>query len=477
MEKNKYKKLISNTFVFTIGSVGSKLITFFLVPLHTNVLTKGEYGLADLVNSISNVIVPFLGLVIQDAILRFALSKSSNKGSVIKVAFILFLPGMLLCFCLIPIFDLYPPVSGWGFYIAALSFSSMLYNISFTYAKAKEKNILYSVASILSTLIIASTNILLLVCFNEGVRGYLVANILGLFIPSMVVILATHSLKDAFLAPFDKRLMKEMVLYSLPLIANNLSWWILSSSDKVMIEYFLSTGDLGLYTAASKVPALLTVITTIFASAWTISSIKEYDEGKDKVFFSNVFKYYSLLLFLASLVIIFILKPFMQIYVGADFYDSWRLVPFLIIGAVFYSFGSFFGAIFGALKKNSVCTITTIIAGFINIVVNLVLIPRIGLIAASLSTGISYIAIGVIRMFFSRRYFRFDIDFLRFGINSSVLILCTLFVFLDILNIYIYLLSSLGLLFLILFNFQDLLGLFRFIKIFLMRKKESNETN
>ena len=189
-------------------------------------------------NSISNVIVPFLGLVIQDAILRFALSKSSNKGSVIKVAFILFLPGMLLCFCLIPIFDLYPPVSGWGFYIAALSFSSMLYNISFTYAKAKEKNILYSVASILSTLIIASTNILLLVCFNEGVRGYLVAIILGLFIPSMVVILATHSLKDAFLAPFDKRLMKEMVLYSLPLIANNLSWWILSSSDKVMIEYF-----------------------------------------------------------------------------------------------------------------------------------------------------------------------------------------------------------------------------------------------
>ena len=80
-------------------------------------------------------------------------------------------------------------------------------------------------------------------------------------------------------------------------------------------------------------------------------------------------------------------------------------------------------------------------------------------------------------MFFSRRYFRFDIDFLRFGINSLVLILCTLFVFLDILNIYIYLLSSLGLLFLILFNFQDLLGLFRFIKIFLMRKKESNETN
>ena len=143
-----------------------------------------------------------------------------------------------------------------------------------------------------------------------------------------------------------------MIKYSAPLIANNLSWWILSSSDKVMIEFFIKD-DLGLYTAASKIPALLSIVTTIFASAWTISSIKEYDDDgeKDKSFYSNVFKFFSLLMFSVALAILLVLKPFMSIYVGKEFFESWVFVPFLILGTVFYSFGSFFGAIFGALKR------------------------------------------------------------------------------------------------------------------------------
>lgn len=466
----KYKTLFKDTLIFGIGSLGSKLITFLLVPLYTNILTKAEYGIADLISVISNIIVPLAGLVIQDAVLRFGLSKVYDKGDIIKNAFILFLPGCLLCAVSMPLIWLYKPATEWVFYIFALSVSTMLYNIVFNYAKAKGMNLLYALGSILSTLVLAVGNILFLVVFKSGVAGYLISNVLGVLLPALVLLVCTRSIGDAIKAKFDKTLLLSMVKYSLPLIANNLSWWILSSSDKVMIESYLSADDLGLYTAASKIPALLTVVTTIFSSAWTISSIKEYDGEKDKSFYSNVFKYFSLLMFFGSLVIILVLKPFVSVYVGKDFFGSWVFVPFLVIGTVFFSFGSFYGAIFGALKKNISCTITTIIAGLINIIINLLLIPNIGVVAAALSTAISYLVIGVARMLYSRRFFKFHIDFFRFGINSLIVILCSTFAYFDFISIYIV--AGSGLLLFVLINARDFFGLYHFVGTLFKRRSE-----
>jgi len=472
MNKNKkYGLLFKNTLIFAIGSLGSKLITFFLVPLYTNVLTKSEYGTADLISTIANIMVPVCGLVIQDAVLRFGLSKDYNKASVIKNAFILFLPGALLCLAITPFFGLYPAVSEWGLYIFAISISTMLYNIVFNYAKAKDMNKLYAFGSILSTLILAISNILLLLVFKSGIQGYLISNTLCLLLPSLVLLVATKSISDSLKAPYSKDLLVEMIKYSAPLIANNLSWWILSSSDKVMIEFFLSKDDLGLYTAASKIPALLSIVTTIFASAWTISSIKEYDDDgeKDKSFYSNVFKFFSLLMFSVALAILLVLKPFMSIYVGKEFFESWVFVPFLILGTVFYSFGSFFGAIFRALKKNVSCTITTVIAGIVNIVINLLLIPVIGVFAATLSTAISYLLIDIIRMLYSRKFFKFEIDFIKFIINSAILIVASILIILE--PNFIYLISGIGLVLILIVNLKDYRGLVTFIITILKKRK------
>jgi len=290
-------------------------------------------------------------------------------------------------------------------------------------------------------------------------------------LPSLVLLVATKSISDSLKAPYSKDLLVEMIKYSAPLIANNLSWWILSSSDKVMIEFFLSKDDLGLYTAASKIPALLSIVTTIFASAWTISSIKEYDDDgeKDKSFYSNVFKFFSLLMFSVALAILLVLKPFMSIYVGKEFFESWVFVPFLILGTVFYSFGSFFGAIFGALKKNVSCTITTVIAGIVNIVINLLLIPVIGVFAATLSTAISYLLIDIIRMLYSRKFFKFEIDFIKFIINSAILIVASILIILE--PNFIYLISGIGLVLILIVNLKDYRGLVTFIITILKKRK------
>ena len=78
--KNKY--LIKNTIVLSIGNFGSKLITFFLVPLYTNILTTSEYGTIDLITILTTVIVPLITLNISEAVMRYSMDKNSNKEKI-----------------------------------------------------------------------------------------------------------------------------------------------------------------------------------------------------------------------------------------------------------------------------------------------------------------------------------------------------------------------------------------------------------
>ena len=75
MEKNRSKYLLKNAAVFAMGSIGTKMIAFFLVPLYTNLLSTSEYGVVDLVTTISTVLAPMLILNINEAVMRFSLDE------------------------------------------------------------------------------------------------------------------------------------------------------------------------------------------------------------------------------------------------------------------------------------------------------------------------------------------------------------------------------------------------------------------
>ena len=87
---SSYGKLIKNSFIFTIANLGSKLLSFFLVPFYTFVLSTEELGVADaLVNTVT-LILPIISLYIQDAVMRFIMDKENDSGEIIAVAIRLF---------------------------------------------------------------------------------------------------------------------------------------------------------------------------------------------------------------------------------------------------------------------------------------------------------------------------------------------------------------------------------------------------
>ena len=111
MEKNRSKYLLKNTAIFALGSIGTKVISFFLVPLYTNILSTSEYGVVDLVTTICTVLAPILILNINEAIMRFSLDENANTTEIMSVGIMLlgmsFIGGLIL----IPMASAFPIIS------------------------------------------------------------------------------------------------------------------------------------------------------------------------------------------------------------------------------------------------------------------------------------------------------------------------------------------------------------------------------
>jgi O-antigen/teichoic acid export membrane protein len=265
------------------------------------------------------------------------------------------------------------------------------------------------------------SNIVFLTVLKMGLAGYFYAIIVSSSI-SIVFLTITGRILHAFIeSNVNMQLMKEMIRFSLPMILNNVSWWIINSLDKVMIERFMSAGDSGIYSVAAKMPSLIAAITGIFNQAWVISSVSEYDTSRETSFFSNIFNVFNTIIVIFASAIIFVIKPFMQIYVGAEFVSCWKYVPLLLLSSIFQSYATFFGAIYTSAKKNVTVMITTLIAALINIVLNVILIQIIGIQGAVIATVVAYFIVFVFRMIDSQKYISFTIDFKKVALSISAL--------------------------------------------------------
>lgn len=430
--KRKYSNLVKDTLIFTLGNLGSKLILFFMVPLYTNYLTTEEYGTADLVFTVAQFIAPLISVVIHDSILRYGLSKDCKKENVLRIGYYIIAVDVFVIFALGPIVGIYTPLKPWKWYLCIYTVVSIIDSIQFNYLKVIEKNKLFAVFSILKTACMASLNVLLLAVANIGIKGYLLANILALSITNLLVFICGKYARELEKSKHDSKLLKEMLCYSAPLILNNISWWVIQSSDKVMVEYMLGAAMLGLYTVAAKIPALINVVISIFSQAWGISSVTEYESTNDISFYSTVQRIYLFVVSAACIAYVSFVKIFMRFYVGSDFYEAWRYVPLLLVSAVFSSASSFYGSMYGALKKTVNNMLSTMFSALVNIIVNFLLIPLVGIWGAIIGTVVAYFFVAIYRTVDVRRYISIEIDWKNFTINCIIIVVQAIFVSMDL---------------------------------------------
>jgi O-antigen/teichoic acid export membrane protein len=262
-----------------------------------------------------------------------------------------------------------------------------------------------------------------------------------------------------------------MVKYSVPMIPATIFWWITSVSDRYMVTWISGEVENGLYSAAYKIPTMLSLVSNVFIEAWQYSAVSE-KEGRES-FFGRVFEYYQVVLFIACGFMVGASQIFIALLCADSYFEAWRFVPVLSISAAFSGLTAFFGSVY-LLKKKSVLTLITSMSGaIINIALNLLLIPQLGAQGAAISTCISYAVVFVIRAVNTRKYVKFSLHSLRIALNMCLLSLQTFFLL--SFDKYVILIQCAFVLAIILVNIKPLLAAVKYIFSAILRKGKNKE--
>lgn len=433
--ERKYKRLLSNTFIIGFGTFASKLIVFLLVPLYTACLSPEEYSSADIITQSANLLMPIMALGICETVFRFTLDKNINRKCVLTTGFVVILLGTAAVLVLFPILNSFEYFDGYMWLIVLYTFVANIHSLFAQYVRARGMTTLFAVQGIIGTAIVVALNILFLVVFKLSVTGYVLSTVISDIAVSLMLfrlVRLDYAIKPRY---FDRWLMRDMLAYSLPLIPTTIFWWIVNVSDRFMIKSMIDGTTNGLYGVAFKIPTILILLSGMFIEAWQFSAVTERDLSSRRAhsaFFGNVFDSFQALMFISAAMLISFSKIIARIMFSDAYYEAWRYMPLLIAATIASSLVTFMGSVYLVDKKSVQSFLTSAAGAVSNIILNLIMIPRLGANGAALATLISYLLVFVIRAVNTRRYIYFDIHEKKLLANAIVIGVQTVFMIFEL---------------------------------------------
>ena len=425
---DKYRKLLSNTLILTIGTFASKLLVYFLMPLYTAILSKEEYGTADLITNAANLLIPFCCIGITHGVFRFAADEEENNKVVFSSGVSVLLLSSTVFLVLSPLISFVPYFESHAWLLAFYVVSSNFHTLCKEYIRAKGHTKLYAFQGILGTALTIAFNILFLIPMELGVTGYVLSVAVADAIGTVFLIIYAKLYGDISFKCVSVSKIKEMLRYSLPMMPTTVIWWITNVSDRFMVTHFWGSGENGIYSAAYKIPTIIALVAGVFNEAWQISAISESkDEGEIKSFFGEVFERYQAVLFLGCSLLIPFTPLATRMLLDSSYFEAWSFMPVLLMATVFSSLVTFIGTIYTVKKKTVMSLLTAAFGAILNIVLNFALIPSMGAQGAGIATAISYFAVFAFRAIHSRSFMPFRLGAGTLALNS--LIACVQVVF------------------------------------------------
>ncbi len=391
---NQKKELIKNTIIISIGKFSTQLVSFLLLPLYTSLLTTAEYGQYDFLNTISIFLIPCVTLLMEEGMFRFLIDakETKSKGEVFSTTFLFSIVSFIIWSILIFIVGTilnYPFTVYLIFYI----FASLLSSLAGSTARGLSKFKLYSLFCFLSSFLTILLNILFILGFKMGLDSLFLSYIIGNSVISLWLLFKIKVFLYVRISNLDKKVTKEMIKYSFPLVPNSISWNAISLTDRLLIINYLGAAKNGIYSVGLRFPTIINTCYSYFNLSWKESASKMVNKKDKDDFYNSVYINLNRLLICVSILIIAFLPVIFNILIKKDYREVYDYIPLMIISVYFSNLSNFCSGIFSAYKDTKILAKTTLVATIINFVVGFLLIQKIGLYASILATLTAYIVI------------------------------------------------------------------------------------
>lgn len=421
------KELVKNTAILTFGKMCTQFISFLLLPLYTALLNTEEFGVVDLFTTFISLLLPLVCWQFDQGLFRFMLDMRGDDHKIRKLFSSVAVMNVLQCLGMTGVL-LVVQIFVKSEYFAYLVIGVILNVFSgllMQFARGLGKMLQFSVGSFLSASGTVVLNVLMIVVLRMGAHGMFIAMLGGLVVNCLYLFFTLRVWKYFDFRLFDRALIKEVCGYSIPLVPNQISGWVLSASNRVIISAFIDVAANGIFAVANKFSNLVGTFYGFFNMAW-VETVSLHFEDSDRDRFISEMIQKVLGIFITVCVGVIAVMPFIfPIMVDAQFGAAYQQIPILMISVIFQVLIGLYSAIYIALKKSATIAKTTIVGAVINVLVHLVLVPFAGLYAASVATMLSYAVVAIYRKFDVRKFVSLKFDRWFLVLSTGMVVLTT----------------------------------------------------
>ena len=394
-------ELAKNTAVLTVGKLCTQCISFFLLPLYTAILSADEYGSFDLLITYSTLLLPLVNWQFDQGLFRFMLDVRGNREEQKKLFSTLLFFSTLQCLvyvillvCAAPFLRLKD-----GHFLLLYVVLSVYTMLLLQFVRGLGFNVKYTVASFISASATMVFNVIALVILKMGLRGLYFSTVAAQGMTLAYLLVSSKAWAYFSFKEIQVQIFRQVSAYSLPLVPNNLAWWVVNASDRTIIAHFLTTAANGIYSVANKFPNVFINFYNILNLSWTETvSLHFHDEDRDEFLSETITSLFKL--FAAACFGIVACMPFVfPILINTQYGDAYDQILILMYAMLFRVLVGLYSCVYVARKDAKKIAVTSISAALINIAVDLVLINKIQIFAASFSTLAAFLSMFVIRYF------------------------------------------------------------------------------
>jgi O-antigen/teichoic acid export membrane protein len=433
--RDKIKSLSKDTLVYGTSTMVSRFLTFLLVPLYTNVFLPAEYGVITVIFSYIAILNVFFSIGLESGYFKFAstLEVGSAKEN-FSNPFLIIIANSFLLSLILFIFSgsfssLFLQSSGYSpiiKYAAGILFFDAAVLVPFAYLRLNNKAKVFAGIKMINIAVNVALNLLLILVFKMGIEAVFISNLAASALT--LLILMPYILKN-FTASINKPLIRELFLFSLPVIPAGIGANLIQVIDRPILTYLTDESTVGIYQANYKLGIFMMLFVAMFEFAWRPFLLNNAKEKNAREIYSKVMTLFviagSFTVLVVSLFIdeiVMLNLPFKGNLIGRQYWSGLHIVPVVLLAYLFYGIYINLTAGIYIEKKTKYLPVVTGTAAGLNIIANFILIPLMDITGAAIATLLSYVCMAVMLYVFVRRFYKINYEYAKVALVLILLI-------------------------------------------------------
>ena len=407
------KRLTSQSLIYGLGGLISRLLSVLLLPLYTSYLHGRDYGRVETLTALTAVLVAVLRLGISSAFFRYYFDSRAweHRVRVVRTSFWFTMGSATLglaagSIAAEPIADALSLGHGQAWLVRAAFvglWAQMNYEQLTSLFRVEERSVAFVLATVANLLVTVAATVVLVAGFHERALGVVVGNWIGTL--SVYLVLLGYRRYQLGLQ-FDRRLFREMNRFGMPLVPSQIALWTLSFSDRFFIAKLKGQTEVGHYAVGVRVASAALLLLAAFRLAWPAFAYSIEDEDEAKRTYGFVLTY---LLFVFSwlAVTLGLLAPWLvRLLTGRpEFHEGARVVPLTAFALTALGAYIVVSIGIGRARKTQFNWVVTGVAALIDIGLNFALVPNFGMIGAAISGAAAYTSMFVLMSVHAQRVY------------------------------------------------------------------------